>query len=66
MLKILLLVGGVNTQEKMIVRDFVDQNIVDEAAMFVKQGRVMRLPRLQPRGVIRRNIIDKLRCLDGP
>ena len=40
----------------------MDQNIVDEPAMFVKQGRVMRLPRLSSRGVIRRNVIDKLRC----
>ena len=38
MLKILLLVRGVHTQEKMIVRNLVDQNIVDKSAMFVEQA----------------------------
>jgi hypothetical protein len=46
-LEILILIRGVDAEEEGIVRDFVDQDVVDEAAVFVEQAGVMRLPMLQ-------------------
>ena len=46
-LEILLLVRGVDAEEEGIVRHFVDQDIVHEAAVFIKQAGVLRLPVLQ-------------------
>ena len=42
-LEILLLIGGVDAQEIVVVGDFVDQNVVDESAVLVKQPGVVRL-----------------------
>ena len=58
-LEILPLIGSVDTDEKVSVRDFVDQDIVDEPTVVIKQARVVSLPNLQFGCVIRRNVIDK-------
>ena len=46
-LEILVLVGGVDAEEIMIVGDFVDQDVVHEAAVFVEQAGVMGLSEFQ-------------------
>jgi hypothetical protein len=42
-LEILLLVGGVDAQEEMVVGHFVDQDVVHEPAVLVEQAGIMRL-----------------------
>ena len=44
---ILFLIGCVDAQKVVIVRDLVHQNVVDEAAVFVEQGRILRLTGLE-------------------
>ena len=46
-LEVLFLVGGVDAEEVMIVRDLVHQDVVDEAAVLVEQPGILRLPDLQ-------------------
>ena len=46
-LEILLLVGGVDAQEIVVVRHFVYQDVVHEAAVLVKQAGIMRLADLE-------------------
>ncbi len=48
-LEVLLLVGGVDAQEIVVVGDFVDQDVVDESAVFVEQAGVLDLAGFQPR-----------------
>ena len=49
-LEILFLVGGVDAEEVVIVGDFVDQDVVHEAAMLVEQAGVVRLARSSASG----------------
>ena len=42
-LEVLLLVGGVDAEEVVVVGDFVDQDVVDEAAVVVQQAGVVGL-----------------------
>ena len=46
-LEILVLIGGVDAEEVVVVGDFVDQDVVHEAAVLVEQAGVMRLADLQ-------------------
>jgi hypothetical protein len=46
-LEILLLVGGVDAQEVVVLGDLVDQDVVHEAAVLVEQPGVVRLADLQ-------------------
>ena len=46
-LEILILIGGVDAEEVVIVGHFVDQDVVDESAVLVQQAGVMRLPDFQ-------------------
>ena len=43
----------------MIVRDFVDQDVVDESAVFVEQPGILRLADLQSGRVVSRDVIDE-------
>ena len=45
--EILILIGGVDAEEIMIVGDLVHQDIVDEAAVFVEQAGVVGLAEFQ-------------------
>ena len=43
MLEILVLIGGVDAEEVVVVGDFVNQDVVDEAAVIVEQAGVVGL-----------------------
>ena len=59
-LKIFILIRRINAQEIVIVGDLVDQNIVDEAAMFVKQPRILRLADGKERRIIGSDPVHQL------
>ena len=61
MLVILLLVGGVDAQEEVVVGHFVDQNVVYEAAVGVKQPGVVRLADFEFGDVVGGDEIGQLR-----
>ena len=46
-LEILILIGGVDAEEVMIVGDLVHQDVVHKTAVFVQQARVVRLADFQ-------------------
>ncbi len=57
--EILLLVRSIHANEKMIIGDFVNQNVVDKAAMLVQQPGIMSLPDGKLRGLIRGNMLHQ-------
>ena len=61
MLVVLLLVGGVDAQEKVVAGHLVDQNIVHEAAVGVEQPGVMRLADFELAGMVGGDEIGQLR-----
>ncbi len=62
-LVILVLIRRVDAQEIMIVRDFVDQDVVDESAVFIQQRRVLGLPVLQLRSVVHGDVLHQIQRL---
>ncbi len=59
-LEILVLIRRVDAQEEMIVRDFVDQDVVDESAVLVEQPGIVRLADFELGGVVGGDEIDQL------
>ena len=62
---VFLLIGGVDADEDKVVRDFVDQDVVDESAVFVKQAGVMSLAVLEFRYVVGGDVLGKLLRFGG-
>ena len=58
-LEILLLVGGVDAQEIVVVGDFVDQHVVDESAVLVEQARILDLAGLEAAGGVGGDVIGQ-------
>src|SRR5687767_1098321 len=65
MLEVFLLVTRVYADEKMVVGDFVDQDVIHKTAMFVEQPRILDLAYLKARGGVRRRPIGQFGGL-GP
>ncbi len=66
-LEILLLVGGVDAEEIVVVGDFVDQDVVDETAVLVEQAGILGLARLETAGGVGGDVIgepERLRAAD--
>ncbi len=52
MLEILVLIGGVDAQEIVVVGHLMHQDVVHKSAVFVEQPRIVRLAVLQLRDVV--------------
>ena len=59
MLEIFFLVRRVDAKEEIVVGDLVDQDVIDEAAVFVEQTGVVRLAVFEFGGVVGGDEIDQ-------
>jgi hypothetical protein len=57
--KVFLDVRRVDDEQEMAVGEAVDQQVVDERALFCGQPRVVRLTDLQPRRVVAGDVLDR-------
>ena len=60
---ILILIGGVDAQEVVIVGDFVDQDVVDETAVSIEQRRILGLAELEFRRVVDGDVLHQIERL---
>ena len=64
-LEIVTMVMGIDAEEVRIIGNFVDQDIVDETAVFVKQAGIMRLPEGESGGGNGRDMVHQFESF-GP
>ena len=62
MFEVFPLIGSIHADKEVILRDFMNQNVINETAMLIKQSGVVGLPYLQLSGVVSRDVIDQFAC----